>query len=164
MAVAQTLPNIQTYPLWQAINEQSNNVEYSLEVAQVQLTSAQLLALKTTAIQVTPTPAPNQSLWVDCVAAIRLDFNTTAYTLNAGNLEFFYGPPANAHPITVDLSAILTAAGSRISTNIPILVVAPDTFANIQGQPIFIGNTGTANYTLGNSTLTVTLMFGRTTP
>jgi hypothetical protein len=163
MAISPSLPNIQTYPLWQAINEQSNNVEYSLEVCQIQLTAAQLNALKTTPIQFSPTPSIYQAIWVDSLT-VRNDYNSVAYTLNAGTLKLYYGPPANALPITADLSGILTQTANSMIVNIPLLVVGPTTFANVQQQPIYLGNTGGANFTLGNSPVTFTMMFGRTTP
>lgn len=165
MSVGQTLPNIpNNTPLFQSLNEQSNNPQYSLEVQQVRLTAAQLNALKTTPILLVPAPGLGQSLWVDSVA-VKYNFNTTAYTLNAGTFKIFYGTTANAHPLTVDLSgSFLTAAASRAIVNIPTLVVASDTLANNINQGIFAGNDGTANYTLGDATVDVTIMFGRTTP
>jgi hypothetical protein len=57
MSVAQTLPNIPSnLPLWQMINQQSENPEYSLEAMQIRITSAQLLALKTTPVQLIAPP------------------------------------------------------------------------------------------------------------
>jgi hypothetical protein len=163
MATSPSLPNIQTYPLWQAVNQQNGNAMYSLEVAQVQLSVAQLLALKTTPIQLTPIPSIYQAIWVDTFC-IRLDYGGTAYTLTGGNLKLFYGPVANANPLSGDLSAILTQTANAITINSPVLTVGPAPFAQIQQQPIYIGNSGAANYTLGNSPVTFTVFFGRTTP
>lgn len=165
MSVAQTLPNIApNTPLFQALNQQSGNPMYSFEVVQLRLTSAQLLALKTTPIQLIPAPGGNglQSYWFDSVT-IKYNFGTTPYTLNAGTLKVFYGPVANAHPITADAAAILTQGQNRITTNTPTLVVS-DVTANILNQPIFMGNDGGANYTLGDGTIDITVMFGRVTP
>lgn len=165
MSVAQTLPNITpNQPLWTALNQQSNNIQYTLEAMQVRVTSAQLLALHTTPVQLIPAPGIGQTVWVDTVC-VKYNFNTTAYTLNAGTLKLFYGPIANAHALTADLSAgLLTAAASRLLLQPPILIVAADTLVNLTNQPIYLYNDGTANYTLGDATLDVTIMFSRTTP
>jgi hypothetical protein len=163
MATSPSLPNIQTYPLWQAVNQQNGNVMYTLEVAQVQVSAAQMNLLRTTPIQLTPTPSIYQCLWVDTYS-VRLDYGGTAYTLNGGNLKLFYGPVTNLNPLTSDLSAILTQTASAISINGPILFVGPASFATTQQMPIYIGNSGGANYSLGNSPVTFTVFFGRTTP
>jgi hypothetical protein len=167
MSVAQTLPNIPSnLPLWQMINQQSENPEYSLEAMQIRITSAQLLALKTTPVQLIAPPGGNglQVLWIDAIE-LKYNFNTTAYTLNAGTLKLFYGPVANAHPLTADQSTnFLTAAASRLILQPALLAIAADTPTNLLNQAIYLGNDGSANYTLGDATLDVTIMFGRTTP
>lgn len=165
MSVAQTLPNIpDNLPLEAYTNMQSNNVEYSSEIKQVRLTSAQLLALKTTPVLLVPAPGLGQIYWMESVT-LKYNFLTTAYTLNAGTLKIFYGPVANAHPLTADLStAFLTAAANRLIVNSPPLVVASDTLANNSNVGLFAGNDGAANYTLGDATVDITIMFGRTTP
>lgn len=162
MATQQTLPNLPSYKVFGAKSEQSNNDSLSLEVAQTRLTSAQLLALHTTPIALTPTPLVGQSLYVYSITA-KLTFNTTAYTLNAGDLKVFYGPVGNAHPITADLSSLLTQIASKAIVNIPTLVVAVDTLANTTGVPLYAGN-DVANYTLGDGVVDITIVFGRTTP
>lgn len=162
MATPQTLPNLPSYKLWGTKNQQTENDSMSLEVAQVRLTSAQLLALHTTPIQLTPTPLAGQSLYVYSITA-KLTFGTTAYTLNAGDLKVFYGPVANGHPITADLSSLLTQTASKAIVNIPTLVVAVDTAANTTGVPLYVGN-DVANYTLGDGVVDITVIFGRTTP
>jgi hypothetical protein len=166
MAVAQTLPNLApNSPFFEAQAPGSNNPAASLEVAQLRLTAAQLNALKTTPIQLIPAPAGNnlQVIWIDNIQ-LKYNFATTAYTLNAGTLKLFYGPVANAHPLTPDLSAILTAVASRISASMPQATAILDTLANMLNQAIFLGNDGAANYTLGDATLDVTISFSRTTP
>lgn len=156
-----TFPNIPNYPEWAVINEQSNNLQDSLRCAQVLLTSAQLLALKTTPVAITPTPNSAVSHGIPLVRGISLSYNfvTTAYTLNAGTFKIFYGTVANAHAITADLSgSFLTATASRKMVCVPTLVVQ-DVNANVVGQALFAGNDGAANYTLGDATLQVTIWY-----
>jgi hypothetical protein len=166
MAAGQTLPNIAlNSPMWEAQAPQNNNPAISLECYQLRLTAAQLNALKTTPIQLLPPPGGNnlQVLWIDNIQ-LKYNFVTTPYTLNLGTLKLFYGPVANAHPLTPDLSAILTAGASRISASMPQATAILDTLANMLNQAIYIGNDGTANYTLGDATLDVTVSYSRTTP
>lgn len=161
MAAAQTLPNIQGNPKFASSNSQSGNTELTFDVIQVRLTAAQLLALKTTPIQLTPTPNPGEVICVHC-SMFKYTFVTTAYTLNAGTLKLFFGPVANAHAMTADLStSFLTAAASRVISNVAGITVASDTIANGTGQPIFVGNDGAANYTLGDAVVDITLIYSR---
>lgn len=165
MAAVASLPNMTTNTKWKSLNEVNNNTETSLEVAQVVVTAAQLLLLKTTAIQIIPAGIQvGEVIRVDAIH-LKYNFNTTAYTLNAGTLKVFYGPVANGHALCADQSAsFLTAAASRIISGIPPLAVAADTITNATQQPIMLGNDGTANYTLGDATLTVTIEYSKTTP
>jgi hypothetical protein len=164
MSVAQTLPNQPTYPLWISRNQQSYNAQISLECAQTRLTSAQLLSLKTTPIVVTPSPTiTGEALFLHGLM-LKYNFNTTAYTLNGGTFKLYYGPVANGHAITADLSTgFLTATSNHVSANIQTLV-ASDVTANIINLPLYAVNDGAANYTLGDATVDVTVLFARTTP
>lgn len=167
MAAAQTLPNIPTNtPYWQSLNQQSNNPTDSIEVIQVRLTSAQLLGLRASPVNIVLSPGGNglQTYYINSIA-LKYDFVTTAYTLNAGTFKLFYGLPSLAHALTADMSTnFLTAAGDRYIVNIPTLVVAADTAANILNKGIWAGNDGAAAYTLGDGVVDVTIAFGRTTP
>lgn len=164
MATQPSLPSMTTPRKWASINEVNNNFEYTLEVAQIQVTSVQLLALKTTPINLIPAGVQvGEVIFVDFYC-MTYTFKTTAYTLNAGTLKVFYGPVANAHALTADLSTnFLTAAASRALMGSPTIIVGADTFANNIQQGIFLGNDGGANYTLGDATLTVTIIYTKTT-
>lgn len=164
MAAAQTLPNISQNVKFASLNQQNANKELTLEVAQVRLTTAQLQALKATAIQLTPTPDPGEVIFVHGLV-LKYNFGSAAFTLNAGTLKLFVGPVANAHPITADLTtAFLTAAASRVLSNVQTLIVAAETIANGVEKPILIGNDGAAEFTVGTgSTVDVTIIYGRTT-
>ena len=127
-------------------------------VSRVLVTSAQLLALKTTPLNIIPAPATGFMNMVEQFI-FRYTFGGTAYTLNAGNLEVFYGPSANAKNLVGDQSALLTQGANSTSVGVPALGVATLTDAQSLAQPIVLANTGTANYTLGNGTLEVVTIF-----
>ena len=120
--------------------------------------SAALLALKTTPLLLIPAPGPGLAIIVHSVS-LKLNFGTTAYTLNAGTLKFFIGTTANAVAITGDLSAILTQASSKENVGVPALASGIQSVANIENQGIFLGNDGTANYTLGDGTLDIVIAY-----
>ena len=121
--------------------------------SKILLTSAQLLALKTTPIQLTPVPAANQIIFVENVS-LRYLYGGTAYTLNAGTFKIFLGPLANAVTVLADQSALLTGAVNGTVLGIPGVALgtaaAPLTDAKALGQPLYAIDDGTANYTLGN--------------
>lgn len=166
MSAAQTLPSVTQNLKWKTKNDGSQNDEMSLEVVQLRLTATQLNALKTTSITIVPAPGGSQSAgrsyYIYNITA-KLNFGTTAFTLNAGTFKLFYGAVANAHPITADLSALLTRTANSAAVNIPTLVVI-DAVANTLNQALILGNDGAANYTLGDGTVDVTVIYGITTP
>jgi hypothetical protein len=125
-------------------------------ITRVTVTAAQLLALKTTPLLLVPPPGLGLALKVSSMA-LKLLFATTAYTLNAGTLRLFIGTVANAVPIIPDQSAILTQVASKIVLGIPTVTSGVQNVALIENQGIFLGNDGTANYTLGDSPLNVIL-------
>lgn len=118
------------------------------------VTSAQLLALKTTPISIIPAPGAGKFIQVIGVD-MRMLFGGTAYTLNAGTLKVFYGPVANAKAITGDQSALLTAGANSTTLNAAISAETTLTDAQALNVDIELGNDGAANYTLGNGTLVV---------
>lgn len=164
MATQPSLP-VQTTPRkWAALNQANNNFEYTLEELQVQLTAAQLLALKTTPVNIIPGGQQvGEVIFVDFYC-MTYTFKTTAYTLNAGTLKLFYGTTANAHALTADLTTnFLTAAATRVLMGSPTLIVGPDTNALNTQAGIFLGNDGGANFSLGDGLLTITILFAKTT-
>jgi hypothetical protein len=165
MATFPTLPNQTTDKKWVSINESTNYFETGLFETQLIVTSAQLLALHTT--PVTILAAGLQLGEVTVVRSVSLSLNWasggTAYTLNAGTLKLYYGPLANAWPLTADLSTILSATAIEKTVCPAILTTGPDIVANMCQQPLLLGNS-VANYTLGTSTLTVTVEYSKTTP
>jgi hypothetical protein len=131
-------------------------------VSRTLITSAQLLALKTTPIQLTPTPATGFIIQLENIT-LRYVFATAAYTLNAGTLKVFQGPVANAKALVADQAALLTAVANGNIIGIPALAggtaASPLTDAQALAQPLFLGNDGGANYTVGAGTLEVVLTY-----
>lgn len=166
MATQPSLPNMTQNSKWVSLNETTNNIETSIGCAQVVVTAAQLLALKTTPITILPAGVLTGEVVV--VTSVFMSLNwlagNTAYTLNGGNLRVYYGPVANAWPVTADVSSILSATAVEKTIQPTSILIGPDVVANMCQQPILLANSGSANYTLGNSTLTVTIQFQKTTP
>jgi hypothetical protein len=128
------------------------------QIRALTLTAAQLLALKGADITVAEAPGAGYALMLEEVS-VRINFGTTAYTLNAGTLKLFLGPSANGLALTGDLSAILTQAATSDNVGIPGLASGVAVKANIENQPLVIGNTGAAQYTLGDGTLDVVVSY-----
>ena len=173
----QTIPLVTNPTKFISINSVTQFTETSLEIVQVRVTSAQLLALHTTAVAIIPPASSvpnvlgtpnfvnsNETIWLENVL-MKYTFGTVAYTTTGGTLRLFYGPSTNAHPLIADVSAgFINATASRIIGFVPLLINGPDTIVNMTGQGIFLFNDGTANYTLGDGVLDVTIVYGRTTP
>lgn len=134
----------------------------------VLISNAQLLALKTTPIQLTnvapiliPPADMANTTWIIVPDTIALHYYyaTAAFTLNAGTLKLFYGAPANGNALCADQSAILTNTTNEV--NPWIAVTAPGTLTEANGlqQNIYLGNVGTANFTAGGGTLVVAVTF-----
>lgn len=122
------------------------------------ITSAQLLALKGADVNVVDSPGAGYALVIESVS-MRQNFKTAAYTLNAGTLKVYLGPSANALPVTADLSAILTQGATSDIIGSPGLVAGPATQANTENQPLVLGNTGAAQFTVGAGTLDVVVVY-----
>jgi hypothetical protein len=135
------------------------------QVRFVTLTAAQLLGLKAGGgLQLAPVPLKNilpgagLALVLDNVS-VRVNFKTTAYTLNAGTLKVYLGPPANAVPVSADLSSILTQAATSDLIGSPGLATAAILQALAENVPLYIGNTGAAEFTLGDGTLDIVITY-----
>lgn len=131
-------------------------------IGRVLVSSAQLLALKTTPMQITPTPAAGFFVQLENVS-FRYLFSTAAYTLNAGTLKVFQGPVANAKALIADQATLLTAVATGSILGIPALAAGsaatPLTDAQAYAVPLFLGNDGAANYTVGGGTLEAILTY-----
>lgn len=128
-------------------------------VSRTLITSAQLLALKTTGVTLIPAAGANTAIAVDTISMHYL-FLTTAYTLNAGTLRLFYGPQASALPLCADQAVgLIDQVANRTIPSIALTLPAVQTDANGLNQPITLGNTGAANFSLGVGTLVVTVTY-----
>lgn len=164
-------------PVWQLIDQGgdiiasiNNDGSSSQPVGQAQgvasfvnqmrfvVSSAQLLALKTTPVSLIPAPGAGKMIQV-LGCDMRIVFGGTAYTLNAGTLKVFYGPVANAKAITGDQSALLTQIANATTLNAAISAETTLTDAQALNVDVELGNDGAANYTLGNGTLVVYLEY-----
>jgi hypothetical protein len=164
MATQPSLPNMTTNVKFAARNTTNYNMETSVAIAQLFVTAAQLKTLKATPLIVVPAPIiVGEAINVDSIN-LSYNFGTTAFA-GSGTLKVFYGPVANAHALCADQStSFLTATASRKVIGIPPLGVSVDTNANSTNQPIFIANDGAAEFTTGDGTLTVTILYAVTTP
>jgi hypothetical protein len=140
------------------IKSQGVKVEELILTGGRQITSAQLLALKTTPLQLVPAPGAGLAIIVHSIS-LKINFGTVAYTLNAGTLKLFLGTTANAVALTGDLSALLTQTSSKENLGVPALATGVQTVANTENQGLFLGNDGAANYTLGDGTLDIVLQY-----
>jgi hypothetical protein len=133
-----------------------------VQVMKTTLTSAQLLALKATPLALIPAGGTNRITEILNIT-LRMIFSSPAYTLNAGTLKLFYGPVANALPLTADQAAILTAGANGSVIGVALVPVgtaaSPASDTNGRNQPIIIANDGAAEYTLGAGQLEVIISY-----
>ncbi len=135
-----------------------------LYYSKTQITSAQLLALKATPVLLIPVdivvpPNPNVIL-IPLSISLHYLFLTAAYTLNAGTLRLYYGPVANAKPLCADQAALLTNVASEVNPNVAVSAVGVVTEAQGLNMPIYLGNAGAAEFTVGGGSLVVNVTYG----
>lgn len=128
------------------------------QIAATTITSAQLLALKGADILLIPACPLGYCNMVEGIS-LRINFGGTAYTLNAGTLIVYLGPSANGVPLVADLSAILTQGATSDNIGIPALASGVKTQVLTEAQGVFLGNQGAAQFTLGNGTLDVIVIY-----
>jgi len=126
----------------------------SMQVSRVVVTVAQLLALKETDVTLVKARGAGLAICVHKVS-VRFNFAAVAYTLNAGTLKVYQGPSASAIPLTADLSGVLTPAAVTDIVGAPTITPGAQTQAASENVAIVLGNTGAADFTLGDGTLDV---------
>lgn len=132
-----------------------------LSKVKVLISAAQLKALKATPLSLIPAPgvvAGGGRIIGVANVAFRYLFGTTAYTLNAGTIKLFYGPVANAKPLTASVAAGLVdqVVNSTIVSQ-PLVAAGVLTDAQAFNVDIELGNDGAAELTLGDGTLEVVI-------
>src|SRR5690349_6418926 len=135
-----------------SVDAYNNIISQKTQIERVVVTSAQLLALKTTPLLLLPAPGLGLVILVDQILLKLPVYGGTAYTLNAGTLKVFQGTTANAVPLCADQSALLTAVVAS-EMYLPVVATGVQTVAKLDNVGIFQGNDGTPNYTLGNSAI-----------
>lgn len=132
------------------------NGEWAVQIASIQLTSAQILTLFSAPVQLLPAPGAGFAYIPDFVVA-ELQFLASggvAYAAGgAVSVTFGSGGPA-AHTTPMP-AALVTAAQSEFFQS-AAAVTTQQLASAIVNQPLFVGAAG-ANFTTGNGTLLIKL-------
>lgn len=128
----------------------------SVKVARVTLSSAQVLAIKTTGVNVVPAPgtglAISPVLWT-----INYTFNTTPYTDGGGSLGLFWGTGGVGVGATITTAGFWDQSVSRYAqANAFSRGAVSD--SQVANKPATVQQT-TANPTGGDGTVTVTVAY-----
>lgn len=126
--------------------------QWALQIAQATLTSAQILAMFTTPVQILAAPGAGSLIIPDFLVA-ELKFNTIAYAAG-GAISLTFGASGPAVHTTAMPAALVTAAQSELFQS-PAAVTTQQTAASMVNQGIFI-SAATQNFTTGNGTLFLT--------
>lgn len=123
----------------------------------ITLTSAQLLALGATPIQLVPAPGVGIYLTPIAVSSV-LHFGTIAYAAGSA-VNCYIGTKANGNSIPAATAAHVNSAANSIEqlTGAPV-TGTPDVQANIENAALNISSSG-AEFTTGDGTLTVTVYY-----
>jgi hypothetical protein len=132
-------------------------------IAKINLSSAQLLALRATPVSLVAAPGAgkyNRVISVD----MHYTFVTGAYTNTNAALKVFYGTTASAKPLTSDQTALLTQTVN--AHNIGIVTTANVNLTDALGLnvAIFLGNDNSAEFLVGAGTLEVIVTYVIITP
>ena len=117
---------------------------------EVDLTSAQILALATTPIQVLPAPEPGM-MWEILSTTISLTYSTAAYS---GSADLYYGVDHTGQALSSALSTVIAYTASKITTAKPALTGVVT--ANLLNQPVYVA--ASSNPTTGAGTVKITVV------
>lgn len=126
----------------------------TVQTVTVTLTSAQILTLYSSPVQVVPAPGAGQIL-NPISFTLQYKFGTTAYVVAQQDIHFT-GPAQNQY---ANLSAVnfLDAPSSRVAT-VPATGQASADAATYANQPIMVGLTA-SDATQGDGTVTITVCY-----
>ncbi len=147
------------------VNLASNSFYYQVErdvletagsgvvrTAEVELSSAEILALRATPINIVP--APGAGTWVELISATAIvDYNSAAYVEpDTNNLEIQYAT-SGVIAATIESTGLVDATAD---TAIKVSGVVPVTaLSNLVNQALKIKNNGAAELTTGNSPIRI---------
>jgi hypothetical protein len=120
----------------------------------VVLTSAQILALFTTPIQIVPAPAAGFHI-NPVKAVLRTNPGATPYA-SGGIIQLALGASAGAVIGTIAAATIITATTAQVSTLIPNTWTTSKVLSD--AQPLVVNN-ATGAFITGNGTLSITVYY-----
>src|SRR5690349_7998744 len=128
----------------------------AVQTATITLTSAQILGLYTTPVQVVPAPGTGQLL-NPLSFTLQYKFGSTPYTVSPQGIQFISGAPGRDEYGSVTTSNLLDAPSSRVATASANGQAGgdPATYAN---QPLMV-DLSTSDPTGGDGTLTITVTY-----
>ncbi len=129
----------------------------------IQVSSAQLLALRATPVSLLVAPGAGKYLKILGID-MHYTFVTGAYTNTNAALKVFYGPVASAKAITADQTALLLNTVNAHTLGIANTVQASLTDAQALNVAINLGNDGSAEFLVGAGTLEVAIAYAIVTP
>ena len=130
-----------------------------LRILKVNLTAAQLKAIKATPIEIIPTPGAGLALSV-IFTSLKYNFLTTAFTINAGKFRLFLGAVAQNVPLFADVATgFIDQTASQDIVSIPSLSSGVQTVAHAENVNVTAANDGSAEFTLGDGTLDVIVLY-----
>lgn len=141
-----------------SLNSYSNgSIGFSAQSETVTITSAQLLALHATPITLIAAPGAGQMILLQ-QASMEYVFNTTAYTVPVGaNLRLLI------NGVTVGTDIAATGLLDQVANTIGYARAANQTTgiatATLANQPLTITNTNATEFTLGDGTLVVNVLY-----
>lgn len=128
-----------------------------MQTSKIQLSSAQILAIETTGIDLVPAPGAGKIVTIVALVA-STHFLSAAYAAGSA-LGLIYAGTAKAPSADVCTAAVVNAAADRVSVMaIGTLAAVDDAPASIANKAIQIKAVGAA-FTTGDGTMTVTAFY-----